>query len=363
VVVVASWDTGQVLDTEVLSKWCHDCSQKKDLDPTSEEFLDWWEGHQANCCANYTGASGNMEAEGALAIWRRSVTKHKLRYTSMIADGDSATYPMVSSASPYGNDHPIIKHECVGHVQKRMYNHLKAAKAKRHVGANGQVVRMGGKGRLTDVLMKKFQKYYGKAIRSNTGDATAMSNAVMAIFYHSISRDSHPLHFRCPPGETSWCKYKRAQAKNETPPSRKPTIHDEIAPIVKKVFLDLSAPALMKRCVLGATQNQNECFNSLIWNRCPKTDFSSVVIVETAVNLAVITFNSGQGALRGLMKRLGFGEAQTMLKYLDSRDDYRIWKAEYKGNELIKKRRRQMRLDRVALEEQQAPTNYIPGGF
>jgi hypothetical protein len=25
-----------------------------------------------------------------------------------------------------------------------------------------------------------------------------------------------------------------------------------------------------------------------------------------------------------------------MLKYLDSRNDYRIWKAEYKGNELIK---------------------------
>ena len=34
-----------------------------------------------------------MEKEGAVRIWRRSVHKYKLRYTSMIADGDSSTYP------------------------------------------------------------------------------------------------------------------------------------------------------------------------------------------------------------------------------------------------------------------------------
>lgn len=367
VVVVASWDTGQVLDTEVLSKWCDECSQHRHIDPTSVEFLDWWEGHQAWCEANYTGSSGAMEAAGALKIWKRSVEKFKLRYTAMIADGDSSTYPTVAAAEPYGKDHPIVKHECVGHVQKRMYNHLKAAKAKRHVNNDGTVIKMGGKGRLTDTLMKQFQKYYGKAIRSNTGDAAAMANAVMAIFYHSISTDTHPLHFRCPPGETSWCKYKRAEAKGEPPPSRKPAFHLDIAPIVKRVFLDLSSPALMERCVLGATQNQNECFNSLIWNRCPKTSFSSVVIVKIAVDFAVITFNSGQGALRGLLRRLGYNESPTLMKFLDSKDELRAWQAEYKGKELIKKRRRQMRLDRVAVEEANTAAeggpSYVPGGF
>ena len=58
VVVVASWDTGQVLDTEVLSKWCSMCNSKRHLDPSSNEFLEWWEEHQALCEANFYGSSG-----------------------------------------------------------------------------------------------------------------------------------------------------------------------------------------------------------------------------------------------------------------------------------------------------------------
>ena len=366
VVVVASWDTGQVLDTEVLSKWCHECNAKRHLDPTSEQFLDWWEGHQHLCGQSFYGSAGSMEAEGALNIWKRSVEKHKLRYTAMIADGDSSTYPTICDAKPYGDSHPIIKHECVGHVQKRMYAHLKTAKAKPHFGADGKRVRMGGKGRLTDVLMKKFQRFYGKAIRSNVNNAEAMKRAVMAIFYHSYSTDDRPLHFMCPASDKSWCKYQRAIVKGEPPPPAKPTIHPDIGPYVKRVFLDLSEDSLMERCVLGATQNQNESFNSIIWNRCPKTDFASVAVVEMCVDLAVITFNSGMGALRGVLKRLNYHCGPTTSRFLDKVDDNRIWMASYKGKELVKKRRRQMRLDRVTIEEEQAQTEgvtYSAGAF
>ena len=110
VVVVASWKTRMILDTEVLSKFCHTCSRHKNLDPSSPEFLDWWEGHQAECNANYRGSSGGMEAEGALRMWNRSIEKYMLRYTSMIADGDSSTFPTISASKPYGDEHPIVKH-------------------------------------------------------------------------------------------------------------------------------------------------------------------------------------------------------------------------------------------------------------
>ena len=103
--------------------------------------------------------------------------------------------------------------------------------------------------------------------------------------------------------------------------------------------------------MLGATQNQNESFNSLIWNRCPKTEFCSADIVEIASNLAVITFNSGQGALKGLLQRLNFHCGSTTLTFLHNKDDFRIWQAEYKGKELVKKRRYQMHLDRVITED------------
>ena len=41
------------------------------------------------------------------------------------------------------------------------------------------------------------------------------------------------------------------------------TIPAEIAPFVKTIFEKLSDDSLMQRCVLGATQNQNESFNRL----------------------------------------------------------------------------------------------------
>ena len=184
VVVVASWESGLILDTEVLSKWCKDCHAKRNMDPTSAEFLEWWKEHQSVCTVNYSGSSGAMEVEGALRIWRRSLEKHKLRYTTMIADGDSSTYPTIAADKPYGPDHPVKKMECVGHVQKRMYAHLKVLKKKQNEGPDGKVVRMGGRGRLTEVVMKKLQRYYGKAIRSNVGDAKHMQEAFLPLVLH-----------------------------------------------------------------------------------------------------------------------------------------------------------------------------------
>ena len=54
VVVVASWDTGKILDVEL------------------KEFMDWWEVHQSECGCNYIDSSSGMECKGALSIWERS---------------------------------------------------------------------------------------------------------------------------------------------------------------------------------------------------------------------------------------------------------------------------------------------------
>ena len=184
-VVVASWETGMILDVEALSKHCHTCSKKGHHDPTH---------HQAVCRINYKGSSNAMEKDGAMRIGERSVEKYKLRCTSMISDADSSTYPNLHDAAPYSNDHPISKHECIGHVQKRMFKHLETMKKKVHLDEEGKRVRIGGKGRLTKERMLQLQKYYGKAIRSNVGDPVKMKRSVMASFYHSMSTDDNPLH-------------------------------------------------------------------------------------------------------------------------------------------------------------------------
>ena len=82
-------EDGKVLDVEVLSKHCQACATHHGMDTSSDDFLDWWVGHQASCEVYYCGSSSAMESTGALAgalaIWKRSVSKNKLRYTKMIS--------------------------------------------------------------------------------------------------------------------------------------------------------------------------------------------------------------------------------------------------------------------------------------
>ena len=96
----------------------------------------------------------------------------------------------------------MVKHECVGHAQKRMMTTLKALAAKKHI-VDGKLSSIKRKGKLTKAKMLKYQKYYGKAIRFNVNDPVAMQRAVMATFYHSISTDEHPIHMMCPGGDKS----------------------------------------------------------------------------------------------------------------------------------------------------------------
>ena len=239
IVVVASWKTGKVL-VEVLSKHCQTCATHHGMDTSSDEFLDWWEGHQTSCEVNYCGSSSVMESTGALAIWTRSVSKNKLRYTQMISDGDSKTFKLLNDQLPYGASNLVSKHECVGHVLKRIGTALRQKAKEKFVNERGMHVRMRGKGRLTDKMIKLLTRYYGKAIRSNTGDCAAMEDALWAVFYHSQSTDCSSQHQYCPSAQQSWCKFNRALANSEPSPPHSPTIHPDIVPPLKKVFERLS---------------------------------------------------------------------------------------------------------------------------
>ena len=101
IVVTASWKTGKFLDVEDLSKHCQACAAHHGMDTFSDEFLDWWKGNLASCEVNYCGSSSTIELTGAFAIWKRSVSKNKLRYTQMISDGDSKTFKLLNNQLLY----------------------------------------------------------------------------------------------------------------------------------------------------------------------------------------------------------------------------------------------------------------------
>ena len=156
-----------------------------------------------------------------------------------------------------------------GYVQKRMGAALRQKAKEKFVNERGKRARMRGKGWLTDKMIKLLTRYYGKAIRSSTGVCAAMQDAAWEVFYHSQSSVS--VLPQCP---AILVQVQQGTCQFQAIPT--PLIHPDIVPPLKKVFERLFHPTLMESCVLGATQNLNESFNSTIWQHCPKTESSAL---------------------------------------------------------------------------------------
>ncbi|GBN34220.1 hypothetical protein AVEN_165567-1 [Araneus ventricosus] len=100
-----------------------------------------------------------MEVEGMKKFFRRSVAERGVKYLSYI--GDASTFKAVCEDKPYGINTTIEKVECVGHVQKRMGTRLRKLKKDMKKKKLADQKTIGGRGRLTDELIKKLTTYYG----------------------------------------------------------------------------------------------------------------------------------------------------------------------------------------------------------
>ena len=147
-----------------------------------------------------------------------------------------------------------------------------------------------------------------------------------------------PQYQYCPSGQRSWCKFNWELANSEPFPPHSPTIHPDIIPLLKKVFERLFHRTLMESCILGATQNLNESFNSTIWQHCPKTEFCSATTVKIVVNLAVISFNSGQVPFTKFQERLEVTVSSPTRHYLSDKDHHRVSASVMKAEAQVKRR-------------------------
>ena len=115
-----SLQTGNVIDYQVLSRFCqfcHNLQQQLDKNKiTVEEHAAKVTAH--DCMSNTTSSAPAMEMEAATLIWSRSIEHRLLRYTTFTGDGDTKSYRAVCDANPYSTT-GIVKEECIGHVQKR----------------------------------------------------------------------------------------------------------------------------------------------------------------------------------------------------------------------------------------------------
>ena len=356
--------TGKVLDIEIMSKECRTCMINKTQKGTPE-FDAWWEGHKDQCHANFEGSSGKMEPEGCSNMFRRSVDKNGLRYTEFLGDGDSKAHNQVTAEKVYG-DVKVEKLECVGHIQKRMGSRLRNLKAKsgRTQLSDGKPI--GGQGRLTKKVIDSMQVYYGRAIRDNTHSVDAMKKATMAILYHSKSTDTNPQHHFCPERKDSWCGFQRDVANGTNEYSHNHPLPSAVADAIEPVFIALSCESLLQACTQGGTQNQNESFNALIWQRSTKQTHSGLPTVELSTHLAIAHFNDGSSAIMKILEEMGIDPGMFCKRSCKALDSSRIYHSIVKSSDKAKKRRKAIRNRKKgfsdALEQAEGP-QYQSGAF
>ena len=354
--------TGLVVDYVILSKYCNGCNMKKTvLGEDSEEFKEWFQGHQPQCAINYTGTSNAMEVEAARRLWQRSEDRHGLRYTGFLSDGDSKAHKAVCDLDIYPE--PILKEEFINHVHKRMGTALINLGKQKKLGGKGY-------GRLTKEKAIQFQHYYRWAIVNNVGDQDAMREAIWASLFHCVSTDESPQHDRCPSGPNSWCFYNKSIATDvEIPPHSTQIRHPLAASVVQEmvpVYERMSDANLLKRMEKGKTQNANECLHSVIWSRCPKTVFVGKHKLHGAAASAIAVFNEGAVQLSQVLRRLAVETNQIHNLLVEEVDSKRITKANLASSESVKKDRAEKWIknrQQRATQEAAEGITYAAGGF
>ena len=76
IVNVISMETGKVLNTDVLTQFCQQCSLHEKDKSDHIGYHQWQADHQSNSRANCHGSSGMMEPDGMENIVSRSAEKH-----------------------------------------------------------------------------------------------------------------------------------------------------------------------------------------------------------------------------------------------------------------------------------------------
>ena len=365
VVTIISKESGKCLDHIVLSKTCKGCQIWSNK--TNHPGYNGWVANH-DCSINHKGSSGSMESKGAIELFNSSVQKYNLCYKWYIGDGDSSSFSEVVNARPYGNTVTIEKRECIGHVQKRIGTRCRNLRnsLKGTILSDGK--RISGKGRLTDKAINTIQNHYGMAIRQNTDSIDNMKRSIIAVLYHNSDiGNEDERHKYCPRAQNSWCKWwldilngTRKYKKNVNLPL---AIKRELEPI----FQDLCKDDLLKKCLHGQTQNENESLNSIIWKKSPKTVFVSRKVLEVAVCSAIIEFNNGCCGIIKVMDGLGLSNGYYTNTFVLDADRQRVQAMRCKSSEKAKIRRKKLRSIRKGFldkeKEHEKSESYLSGAF
>ena len=120
------------------------------------------------------------------------------------------------------------------------------------------------------------------------------------------------------------------------------------------------------KCLHGKTQNTNESFNALIWERIPKTDYVSLPTLEFDVYDAVEHFNVGMKSSILAYEKLNIIPGRYTLYGCKSINKKRLRLSLFKNSYRSKEKRQSLRARKLKQNDKNKESEgktYIPGGF
>lgn len=117
---------------------------------------------------NYFESVGKIKLDSVVKMFQRSEEKYRVRYAEY--DGDSKTYSTIKNVKLYGYELLVQLKKYIGHVGKmeRLRTGLRNTKMNnKSIGGNRV-------GKLTNKAIISLTKYYGLAVRRNSGSIQGM---------------------------------------------------------------------------------------------------------------------------------------------------------------------------------------------
>ena len=310
-----------------------------------------------------------METAAAKILWARSVQLHNMQYICILSDGDNKTLSALNEQRPYGNDVIIDKVDCINHVHKRLGTGL------RNLLKTSPNIK-SGRGGLTKAMIEKLTQYYRGAIMSNVTTSkdpqqmeiavTNMQQQIMASLCHNVyNKNPEEQHKLCP---EKWCKFQQDKRDGTSTydhaKQQSKRLPENFLPHIISLYNRMSDAELLKRCVPGLTQNQNESFNATIWQRCPKEKYFGAKSVNLALASASMAWNIGQFSQTKIMNALKLSAFPYTTQNAIRKDKIRIKTFERAAMVKEKLKRKSKKIEQSKKEKRariQQGVDYAPG--
>ena len=131
-----------------------------------------------------------------------------------------------------------------------------------------------------------------------------MKKAIYASLFHFASSEKNQWHDHCPKGKDSWCGFQVNEANGTKTYKSGRGLNKVVVSHVKPIFENLASDELLRKCLHGLTQNQNESFNGTVWNRVPKETYVGLRQFEIGIYDAISNFNMGNVSIVNTFKNL-----------------------------------------------------------